>query len=98
VAEVDSEEIRALASLSRLSLSDDEVAAFVPQVSQILAYLQTLAEVEVEGVEPFIGPELPAIRLRSDDPASPFERGALLEGAAEHDGVHVLVPQFKEES
>ena len=98
MAEVNSEEIRALASLARLSLDESEVEAFAPQVSQILAYLKTLAAVNVDGVEPFVGPELPAIRLRGDEAAEAFERDALLSGAAEHDGAHVLVPQFKDES
>jgi aspartyl-tRNA(Asn)/glutamyl-tRNA(Gln) amidotransferase subunit C len=98
VAEVDSQEIRALANLARLQLSDEQVDAFAPQVSQILGYLQQLAAVDVEGVEPFVGPELPEIKLRSDEPAPAFDRAKALSGAAESDGLHVLVPKFKEES
>lgn len=98
VAEVDPKEIRALANLARLQLSDEQVDAFAPQVSQILGYLQQLAQVDVEGVEPFVGPELPEIKLRADEPAPAFERAKLLSGVPENDGVHVLVPKFKEES
>lgn len=98
MADVDVEEIRALANLARLRLTDEQVAAFAPQLSQILGYLEQLAQVPVEGVEPFVGPELPAIRLRDDEPAAPFDRAAALSGAAQSDGEHVLVPQFKEES
>ena len=98
MTEVNSEEIRVLAGLARLSLDEGEVEAFAPQVSQILAYLKTLAAVKVDEVEPFVGPELPAIRLRGDEPAVAFGRDAALSGAAEHDGAHVLVPQFKDES
>ncbi len=98
MAELDADEVRALASLARLQLSDDQVRAFAPQVSQILGYLKQLSNVDVSGVEPFVGPELPEITLRADEPAAASSREALLRGAAEHDGEHVLVPQFKEES
>ena len=98
MAEVDPQEIRALANLARLALRDEQVEAFAPQVSQILGYLQQLAEVDVEGVEPFVGPELPEIHLRDDQPAPDFPRDKVLSGAADQDGQHVLVPKFKEES
>ena len=44
--------VRYTAELARLTLSDEEIATFQQQLSQILAYVEKLEKVEVSGVEP----------------------------------------------
>ena len=46
------EEVRKLALLARLDLSDDEVASVAPQLDSILAFVEQLAELDTTGVEP----------------------------------------------
>ncbi len=41
-----------LATLARLHLTDDEVAHFTDEISAILAYVQQLQAVDLEGLEP----------------------------------------------
>lgn len=45
-------DIRKLAKLSRLQLTDDEVARFQDELSAILGYVEQLQDVDVAGLEP----------------------------------------------
>lgn len=46
------DEVRKIARLARLGLSDAEVEKFSKQLSEILSYATILGEVNTEGVEP----------------------------------------------
>ncbi len=46
------EEVERIAALARLSLSDDEAERMVAELDTILGYVETLAEVDTEGVSP----------------------------------------------
>ncbi len=46
------EEVRYVASLARLALSNEEVARLAPQLSKILDYAEQVGEVAAEGVPP----------------------------------------------
>ena len=45
-------DVRYTAQLARLNLSDAEIAKFQTQLSQVLAYVEKLEQVDVSGVEP----------------------------------------------
>ncbi len=45
-------EVRYVADLAHLKLSDEEVRRFMPQLDSILAYVAKLNELDLEGVEP----------------------------------------------
>jgi aspartyl-tRNA(Asn)/glutamyl-tRNA(Gln) amidotransferase subunit C len=45
-------DVRYTAQLARLNLSEEEIAKFQTQISQVLAYVEKLKEVDVTGVEP----------------------------------------------
>ena len=45
-------DVRYTAQLARLNLSEAEIAKFQTQISQILAYVEKLEQVDVSGVEP----------------------------------------------
>ncbi len=45
-------DVRYTAQLARLHLSEEEIAKFQAQISQILAYVEKLGQVDVSGVEP----------------------------------------------
>jgi len=45
-------DIRKLARLSRLRLTDEEVARYQNELSEILAYVEQLQDVDVVGLEP----------------------------------------------
>ncbi|MEM1208905.1 MAG: Asp-tRNA(Asn)/Glu-tRNA(Gln) amidotransferase subunit GatC [Planctomycetota bacterium] len=52
MAEISDDDVRQVAKLARLELSDGEVAHFREQLGQILGYIDKLGEVDVSGVEP----------------------------------------------
>lgn len=45
-------DIRQVASLARLELTDEEAERYKPQVEQILRYVEQLDRIDVEGIEP----------------------------------------------
>lgn len=51
-AQLTHEEVRAIADLAKLSLSDEEVAMYAEQLSQILDYFTMLQEVDTSAVQP----------------------------------------------
>lgn len=62
------EDVRAVATLSRLRLGDDELAGFTDQFNQILAYVEKLNEVDTTGVEPMASVLDASNVLRDDEP------------------------------
>lgn len=46
------EDVRAIADLARLELSDDDVALYQRQLSAILAYFQKLEELDTSHIDP----------------------------------------------
>ncbi|QDU71845.1 Asp-tRNA(Asn)/Glu-tRNA(Gln) amidotransferase subunit GatC [Mucisphaera calidilacus] len=63
---ISASDVRHVAKLSRLSLSDDEVATMTDQLGSILSYIQKLSELDVEGVEPMAHPLDLTNALRED--------------------------------
>jgi|CXWL01.1.fsa_nt_gi aspartyl-tRNA(Asn)/glutamyl-tRNA(Gln) amidotransferase subunit C len=49
---IDEAVVRHIAHLSRLKLSDEEVATFAAQLGNILEHFELLSEVNTDGVEP----------------------------------------------
>ncbi len=63
---VDSATVRHIARLARIAVSDEEVAALAPELSNILGWIEQLQEVDVEGVEPMTAVIPNTLRLRDD--------------------------------
>ena len=49
---IDEKQVRQVAKLARLELTDDQVALFSTQLSAILEYIEKLDELDTESVEP----------------------------------------------
>jgi aspartyl-tRNA(Asn)/glutamyl-tRNA(Gln) amidotransferase subunit C len=77
MAQVDAALTRRVADLARLALTDEEVATFIPQLGDVLSYVQQLAEVPVEGIEPLRQPwDAEAATPFREDVARPAPTGA----------------------
>ncbi|MBA3895849.1 MAG: Asp-tRNA(Asn)/Glu-tRNA(Gln) amidotransferase subunit GatC [Sphingomonadaceae bacterium] len=63
---VDSATVRKIASLARIAVSDAEIEAMVPELNNILTWIEQLGEVDVSGVEPMTAVIPNALRLRED--------------------------------
>lgn len=63
---VDKATVAKIAALARIKVSDGEVEAMVPELNQILAWVEQLGEVDVAGVEPMTAVIPNTLRLRDD--------------------------------
>ena len=52
---IKSEDIRKIAGLAHLEISDEEVILYTPQMAEIVAYVEQLNELDTENTEPAIG-------------------------------------------
>jgi aspartyl-tRNA(Asn)/glutamyl-tRNA(Gln) amidotransferase subunit C len=63
---VDKATVAKIASLARIRMSDEEAEAMVPELNQILGWVEQLGEVDVAGVEPMTAVIPNTLRLRDD--------------------------------
>ncbi|MGQ0559863.1 MAG: Asp-tRNA(Asn)/Glu-tRNA(Gln) amidotransferase subunit GatC [Sphingosinicella sp.] len=63
---VDSATVRHIARLARIALSDKEVEALAPELSNILGWIEQLQEVDVGDVQPMNAVIDNHLRLRAD--------------------------------
>lgn len=63
---VDAATVRHIAKLARIAVSDAEVEALAPELSNILGWIEQLAEVDVAGVAPMTAVIPNMLRLRDD--------------------------------
>jgi aspartyl-tRNA(Asn)/glutamyl-tRNA(Gln) amidotransferase subunit C len=63
---VSPEQVRHIAKLARIAMSDEELERLVPELNNILGWVEQLDEVDTEGVEPLTAVIPNALRLRED--------------------------------
>ena len=63
---IDLQTVKKIASLSRISVSEEEAQAMVPELNNILGWVEQLGEVDVSGVEPMTAVIPNRQRLRDD--------------------------------
>jgi aspartyl-tRNA(Asn)/glutamyl-tRNA(Gln) amidotransferase subunit C len=83
---VDEATVRHIAKLARIAVSDAEVQALAPELSNILGWVEQLGEVDVEGVAAMTAVIPNTLRLREDVVTEGDRRDAVLTNApaAEH--------------
>jgi aspartyl-tRNA(Asn)/glutamyl-tRNA(Gln) amidotransferase subunit C len=64
---VDTATVRHIARLARIAVSEAEVEALAPELSNILGWIEQLGEVDVSGVEPMTAVIPNTLRLREDE-------------------------------
>ena len=63
---INTEQVRHIAKLARIAMSDEELERLVPELNNILDWVEQLAEVDTDGVEPLTAVIDQALRLRDD--------------------------------
>jgi aspartyl-tRNA(Asn)/glutamyl-tRNA(Gln) amidotransferase subunit C len=86
------DEVRWIAHLARLELSDVELATMTRQLSAILDYVRQLQEVDTEGVEPLAHALEVHNVFRADEPAPSLPVDAALANAPDRRGDFYGVP------
>src|SRR5262245_29237450 len=108
---ITAEEVRRIAHLAHLDVSDEEVARLTRELGQILAYVKQLDEVDLEGVPPTAhaalenpftmggDPPNPPLRLalRPDEPETSLPREVALREAPRVAMEGFAVPAFVDE-
>jgi aspartyl-tRNA(Asn)/glutamyl-tRNA(Gln) amidotransferase subunit C len=64
---VSAEQVRHIANLARLAMSEEELQRLVPELNNILGWVEQLGEVNTEGVEPLATVVEQKLRLREDE-------------------------------
>src|SRR3546814_356750 len=83
---VDTATVRHIARLARIAVSDAEAEALVPELNNILGWIEQLGEVDVTGVEPMTAVIPNQLRMREDIVTDGQKRDDVLRNApvAEH--------------
>jgi aspartyl-tRNA(Asn)/glutamyl-tRNA(Gln) amidotransferase subunit C len=91
------EDVQHVARLARLHLTDDEVERMRQQLDAILAYIDKLRELDVEGVEP-TAHAVPLVNvMRDDHVAACLSQEAALANAPDRAGEFFRVPRIIED-
>jgi aspartyl-tRNA(Asn)/glutamyl-tRNA(Gln) amidotransferase subunit C len=85
------EEVRHIARLARVGLSEEDVTRFQDQLSQILDYFQRLQEVETENVPPTAHTLAMHNVMRDDEPRPSFDKEDILANAPQREEDHFRV-------
>lgn len=90
------DQVRWVAHLARLDLTDAEVAEMTPQLDAVLAYVNQLQQVPTDGVEPLAHP-LPIQNVfRADEPGTSLPVEQALANAPARRGDFYSVPSVLE--
>lgn len=84
--------VRDVARLARLDLTDAEAAQFQAQLGEVLGYIATLDQLDVSGIEPTAHAQAAISRVRPDEPRTGLTQDeALAAGPAVANGQFLTV-------
>ncbi|MBI1390542.1 MAG: Asp-tRNA(Asn)/Glu-tRNA(Gln) amidotransferase subunit GatC [bacterium] len=90
------DELKHIALLSRLELSDDEAELYTRHIGEILEYVEKLKELDIEGVEP-TSHAVPMENVMRDDVVGPgLEIDEALKNAPDREDRFFRVPRVTE--
>jgi len=89
---IDREQVLHVARLARLRLSDEEVETMASELSSILGHIETISELDLEGVPATTHVVEVANALRADEPRESLPRDVVLAAAPATQDGGFLVP------
>ena len=93
---VDTAAVRHIARLARIAVTDSEAEAMVPELNNILGWIEQLQEVDVGGIEPMTAVIPNKLRLRDDVVTDGGVREAVLANAPAPEHGFFAVPKVIE--
>jgi len=93
---VSAEQVRHIAKLARIAMSDDELERLVPELNNILGWVEQLGEVDTDGVDPLATVIDQKLRLRDDVVTEGNIRDEVLANAPEAQHGFFAVPKVIE--
>lgn len=95
---IDADQVRKVAKLARLALTDAEVEEFTGQLGAILGYVEKMNELDTTGVEP-LAHCLPISNVfRADEVRESLGTEKTLANAPDRDGSFFRIPKILEDS
>ena len=90
-------DVRKIAKLAHLEITDEEVAIYTPQMNNIVAYVEQLNELDTENVEASLGGLTPegenTYAIREDIPHESFGQERAISQAPSSVSGHFQVPK-----
>ncbi|MGE0565761.1 MAG: Asp-tRNA(Asn)/Glu-tRNA(Gln) amidotransferase subunit GatC [Pseudolabrys sp.] len=93
---VDTDTVRRIARLARIAVADEELGHLKGELNAILAWVEQLAEVNVEGIEPMTSVTPMAMKKRVDEVTDGGDVDAILKNAPATQDNYFLVPKVVE--
>ena len=93
---VSPEQVRHIAKLARIGMSDAEIEAMVPEINNVLGWVEQLGEVDTDGIEPLASVVDQKMRLRDDVVDAGNIRDEVLANAPEAQHGFFAVPKVIE--
>jgi len=93
---VDAQTVRRIAHLARIAVEEDEVERLKGELNAILAFVEQLQEVNVEGVEPMTSVTPMKMKMRADVVTDGGNAEAVLQNAPASENNFYLVPKVVE--
>ena len=89
-------DVKYVAELARLELTEEEQATFQPQLENIVKYVEKISSVDVSGVEPMMHGRALVNAFREDVVRPSLETEAALANAPKRVGDEFLLPKIVE--
>ncbi len=93
---VDAQTVRRIAHLARIAVSEEEVGPLQGELNAILAFVEQLGAVDVEGVEPMTSVTPMAMKKREDAVTDGGRAREIVANAPETEDHYFLVPKVIE--
>jgi aspartyl-tRNA(Asn)/glutamyl-tRNA(Gln) amidotransferase subunit C len=93
---VDNDTVRRVAHLARIAVAEGEVGNLRGELNAILAFVEQLAEVEIEGIEPMTSVAPMTLKMRKDEVTDGGVPDAIIANAPAHEHHFFLVPKVVE--
>ncbi len=93
---VDADTVRRVAHLARIAVAEDEVEHLRGELNAMLAFVEQLSEVDVDGVEPMTSVTPMAMKMRRDAVTDGGIAEAIMANAPAQEDHFFLVPKVVE--
>lgn len=90
------EQVRHIANLARIAMSDEELERLVPELNNILGWVEQLGEVDTDGIEPLATVIEQKLRMREDAVTEGNCRDDILANAPDAEHGFFAVPKVIE--
>ena len=86
-------DVRYVANLARINLSEEEVERFGSQLTGVMEHIEKLSEVDIEGIEPMSHANTTSNKVRPDKPVESLPAEGFLQNAPDQANGQLRVPK-----